>query len=287
MLKPAPKPEAAAATIDTRRPTIVGLGYLEPQGSIIKVGAPGSPDALRIGELKVQEGDEVEAGQVLAVLDTYDKLAAQVEASKALFDLKRLLLERQRYEITATVAARRAALERAQADLVMSRADFDRQKSLLDRGVTTKAAIEKRQCELQTAEATVREMEAALSRIEAQVNPHEGDGTTLIDVAVSTQELAAAEADLKVAKASLDLATLRAPARGRILSIKARAGERIGSDGVLEMGSTHKMRCANRPHSYKSSASPPVLRTPSNSMAWVPPMALGRPPWRNTIPSAD
>lgn len=239
---PAAKTEIATPVTAPRPPAVVGLGYLEPQGSVIKVGAPGSPDALRIGVLKVREGDEVEAGQVLAVLDTFDRLTAQVEASNALLDLKRLLLERQQHEIVATVASRRSALERARAELSVSRVEFERQKTLLDRGVTTAATVEKRQRELLTAEATVRETEAALRRIEAQTQSRSAEPGALIDVAVTRQELAAAEADLKVAKASLELAIVRAPTRGRILSIKARAGERIGSDGVLEMGATHMMR---------------------------------------------
>jgi HlyD family secretion protein len=53
--------------------------------------------------------------------------------------------------------------------------------------------------------------------------------------------VAVAEANLAVARSVHALATVRAPADGRILAIHARAGERIGPDGLLDLGCTDAM----------------------------------------------
>lgn len=66
--------------------------------------------------------------------------------------------------------------------------------------------------------------------------------------ATSAANLDAAEVDLRIARADLDAARARleltrvpAPIDGQILEIHARAGERVGEEGVLEMGDTGKM----------------------------------------------
>ncbi|MFM9940422.1 MAG: HlyD family efflux transporter periplasmic adaptor subunit [Hyphomicrobiaceae bacterium] len=236
-------PPPPNAVPPVRPPAVVGLGYLEPASSLIKVGAPGAADALRVAALKVQEGEAVEAGHVLAVLDTFDKLSAQLKASEAILWLKRLTLERQKVDIASNLTSRRSALERARAELDAVKAEYDRQQTLFERGVTTTANVEKKRRELLTAQATVREMEAGLGRIEtlSKLGPAEGVASQ-IDIAVTEQEVASAEADVRVTRASLEQATIRAPMQGRILAIKTRAGERFSSDGLLEMGATDVMQ---------------------------------------------
>ena len=54
-------------------------------------------------------------------------------------------------------------------------------------------------------------------------------------------DLRIAQANLEAARARLELTRIRAPIDGQILEIHAREGERVTSDGVLEMGETHKM----------------------------------------------
>jgi HlyD family secretion protein len=55
---------------------IVGLGRLEPADGIVKLSAPLALDGDRIKELRVQEGSKVLAGQIIAVLDSVDRLQA-------------------------------------------------------------------------------------------------------------------------------------------------------------------------------------------------------------------
>lgn len=49
------------------------------------------------------------------------------------------------------------------------------------------------------------------------------------------------EAELIAARAQLDRAVIQAPLDGEVLAVHARAGERIGSDGLLELGDTQHM----------------------------------------------
>jgi HlyD family secretion protein len=238
-----PRIETTTVATPMPPPAVVGLGSLEPASTVVTIGAPGGGDASRIVELKVAEGAQVQAGQVLAVLDSAAKLAAQLDAAQAQVDLKRLLLQRQRLEIDSTLKARRSALARARAELESSQAEYERQRGLLAQGYVTPAAVEGRKKEFLSAQATVEEMDAALRRTESRVAAAQPGGPgTLIDVAVTERELAAAQADVQVAQASLDQALIRAPFAGRVLAVKARPGERVGSEGVLELGATERMR---------------------------------------------
>jgi HlyD family secretion protein len=50
-----------------------------------------------------------------------------------------------------------------------------------------------------------------------------------------------ARARLAGAEAELELSTVRSPIDGQVLEIHAREGERVGSDGIAELGSTEQM----------------------------------------------
>ena len=56
--------------------TVTALGRLEPEGEIIQLTAPTSAQESRVQELLVQEGDRVEQGQVIAILDNRDLMQA-------------------------------------------------------------------------------------------------------------------------------------------------------------------------------------------------------------------
>jgi HlyD family secretion protein len=50
-----------------------------------------------------------------------------------------------------------------------------------------------------------------------------------------------ARAELERAQAELELSTVRSPIEGQVLEIHARAGERVGSEGIAELGETAAM----------------------------------------------
>ncbi len=54
-------------------------------------------------------------------------------------------------------------------------------------------------------------------------------------------EVDVARANLLNARADLARSTVRSPIKGQILDVHARAGERVGPDGIVEIGKTHEM----------------------------------------------
>ncbi|GAA6618047.1 biotin/lipoyl-binding protein [Scytonema sp. NUACC26] len=55
--------------------TVTALGWIEPKGKVIKLSATTSTEGNRVEQLLIQEGDTVKAGQVIAILDSRDRLA--------------------------------------------------------------------------------------------------------------------------------------------------------------------------------------------------------------------
>ncbi|NJM72425.1 MAG: biotin/lipoyl-binding protein [Scytonema sp. RU_4_4] len=68
------KKEQAAPVVKVT--TVTALGRLEPKGEIIKLSAPTSAEGNRVEELLVREGTQVKQGQLVAILDSRDRLSA-------------------------------------------------------------------------------------------------------------------------------------------------------------------------------------------------------------------
>ena len=151
----------------------------------------------RVAAISVDEGDLVDAGTLLAEIDT-ETLRAQRARAEA-------DVERARSEITqanAMIAQREAALEFAQAE-------FDRADALLSRNVGTAETVERRRSELLSAQASLAAAQASLTAAERAVD--------------------AARAQVAEIETQIDRATLAAPVRGRVLYRLAQPGEVVGS----------------------------------------------------------
>ncbi len=61
------------------------------------------------------------------------------------------------------------------------------------------------------------------------------------DVETAETDLNIALADLDAAKANLELAVVRAPIRAQVLEVHAYPGERVGPEGIMELGRTDRM----------------------------------------------
>jgi HlyD family secretion protein len=230
----------APAALPVVRTSITALGWLEPASDVIKLAPPATVESSRISRLTVEEGDTVVAGQVIAELDTTDKLRAQVKLSEAQVALKRATLERVRLDTDNTAVSRRMAVARAKADLDQAETEFARQKALTGREYASVANLEKRKRDLEVAKAQLEENKAASKRMDATLSAP-GEKPVQIDIAVAERELASSEADLVQYQVSLDQASIKSPIEGRILSVLSRPGEKVSQDGVVEIGSTGKM----------------------------------------------
>jgi HlyD family secretion protein len=82
------------------RTAVTALGRLEPKGEVIYLSAPSSAERVRIQKLFVKEKERVRKGQLIAILDTHDRLVVALQQAKqnVIMELKkeRLLLKKQR-----------------------------------------------------------------------------------------------------------------------------------------------------------------------------------------------
>ena len=116
-----------------RSDNVAARGRIEPHHGVRRIAGPSSMTFTAISRLFVDEGDMVHTGQLLAVIDTHDVLAAVIEQREA-----ELANARREYERSATlnreklastsetellqtrVAVAEAALKRARADFELT-----------------------------------------------------------------------------------------------------------------------------------------------------------------------
>jgi HlyD family secretion protein len=74
-----------------------------------------------------------------------------------------------------------------------------------------------------------------------QKNLAQSSSTSKVKLDASQMDLDIAKADLAAANAHLELAVVRAPLRAQILEIHSYPGERVGAEGLMELGRTDRM----------------------------------------------
>jgi HlyD family secretion protein len=141
-------PAATEAQMSSEQPTklrtVMALGRLEPEGEMIAVAAATSPNGSdKVAQLLVEEGSLVKAGQVIAILDSYDRLQATLAESRqqvgiATARLTQVKVGKSRREVSArkaqtanlqaelagSVTTQRSALVRLEAELQNVQADY-------------------------------------------------------------------------------------------------------------------------------------------------------------------
>lgn len=214
---------------------VVALGRIIPRGDVIQVATPSGARDARIAEINVREGDRVNAGDVLAVLDNLPQLQSSVASAQANIGVREAILSQTRAAITASRDEARAGLERAEATAAAAQTDLDRTTSLFERGVATRADFNRVVTHANEAGRDVERNLATLSRYET------GSETVQADIAVAQANLEAAQTDLARAQQDLERAYVRAPEAGMVLDINARVGERPSNSGIIDLGDTTQM----------------------------------------------
>lgn len=221
---------------ETMQPTdVVGLARLMPQGDVSIVAAPYGAGDARLAEILVAVGDRVEKGAALARLDNEDQLESAVLIARANVAVREAALIQTRAAVQNSQDEARAALEQARSAATEAASDLARTQELFQRGVTTQAVLDASVANDQQARLAVQKAEATLARYTAEVIDMQPD------VIVAARNLDAAEADLTRAKRDLARAAVRAPIRGTVLDVNARAGERPPANGIMQMGNTDRM----------------------------------------------
>ena len=249
--------------------TVTALGRLEPRGELINLTAQTSVQSARLDELPVEEGDRVAAGQIIAVLDNRDRLQAALQSAEQQVNTARAELARveagsQTGEIDAqqaeilrleaeqlgNVETQQATIARIQAEVNNARADFQRYNSLYERGGISASERDTRRLTLDTAEQSLAEANATLSRIErtsqqqisqARATLDRIQEVRPVDVEVARANVNSAIASVEEAQANLDQAYVRSPIAGQVIEIYSYPGETISSDGIATIGQTEQM----------------------------------------------
>ncbi|KZL04576.1 Multidrug export protein EmrA [Pseudovibrio axinellae] len=190
-------------------------GYVE--GDYLKL-AP--VELSEIADVKVEEGELVKKGQLIAVLvesDANMKLAeAKAQLQQTLSSLKDLKLGKRPEEIEVL----KATLRSAQAQAQHSQNVYDRYQGLLGRNVISQAQFDEAETALLVAQARTTELQAQLS---------------VAKLPAREDQIAAAESLYEMAKAKVDLAEwllekrkIYAPENAKITDIFLHKGEMAG-----------------------------------------------------------
>ena len=249
--------------------TVTALGRLEPQGEIVKLAAATSTQENRISKLLVKEGDRVKAGQVIAILASRNRLQAALNQAQRDVQVVQARLAQveagaktgavgaQQAEITrlganqsAAIASQRANVERLAAEVQNAQIEAQRYQSLSNQGAISNSQRDSKQLVLATAQRSLQQAEAELTRLETTMRPELDRAiATLdqisevrpVDVDVLVAELDRAIASVQQAEANLEQTYVRAPQDGVVMDIHTRAGEVISSNGIVEIGQIDRM----------------------------------------------
>lgn len=160
--------------------------------------------AGRVASIMVREGDLVQQGDVLAIMDTTELTAQKMRATAAVASAK------------AAVAVAQAGVSQAKAKLALANSELARAEELQTRGVVSQENLDIRRTETQLAKAGLVAAEAG---VVAKMRAVDAENAAL-------QEIEARIAD----------STLYAPQIGRVLYRLAQPSEVVGSGGkVLTM----------------------------------------------------
>ncbi|MBW4557456.1 MAG: ABC exporter membrane fusion protein [Trichormus sp. ATA11-4-KO1] len=249
--------------------TVTALGRIEPKGKVIKLSATTSTEGSRVEELLVREGDRVKAGQVIAILDSRDRLAAslkeaqeQVKVEQA--NLNRIKAGAQRGAILAQqatiarleaesqgdIAAQTATIARLQAEVRNAEAEDQRYQALYQAGAISASQRDSKRLTLETAQKNLQEAQAQLYRTQSTSQQQIKEATATLDriAEVPEVDVKAAEAEvnraiaaMKRTQVTLQQAYVRSPQDGQVFEIHTRPGELISNDGIADIGQTNEM----------------------------------------------
>jgi HlyD family secretion protein len=177
----------------------------------------------RVKEIPVERGQNVPAGAVLVRIDNPETLAkhGQMTAAKAVVEAQLAnILAGTRPEV---IAARKAALERAQAAQILAQKTFDRIQHLTEQGNAPQARLDQVTDNLRESE---RAVDQAKSAYDQAVN-----GYTREEREIARTNVEKASADIQAVQSIVDQMAVYAPVAAQIYQRNVEPGEYV-SPGV-------------------------------------------------------
>jgi HlyD family secretion protein len=194
--------------------TLSALGRVLPRSGIVDVGGIAGNS---ITEIKVKEGDWVEAGQSLARLSSYPAAAKRVTQAEA--------------DLAATRAgtAKDIAMARQRVSASESQVTVDQERLERAAAARTSEFVSPDQYQ----ERSMARMNSGLKLDQAKLD--------LEKITRDSDKLVrAAEADLEAARAQLALTEVQSPVKARVLKVMGRAGGMVERE-LFKLGDTSSM----------------------------------------------
>lgn len=191
-------------------------GNIEAHESLLSFKVQG-----RIVELAVEEGQWVEAGQVIARLEDSD-FRQQAELEQAALRVREANLQ------LALAGPRRQEIEAAQqlvrdaeAEMELRRLDFQRAERLFARDVISAQERDRAKTALERAEAMLGRAREQLSALQ--------EGTRAEEIRIAQRQVQQSRESLELARIKLGYTVLRAPRAGVVLVRQAELGEVVSA----------------------------------------------------------
>lgn len=199
--KPSPPPTTPQAPLPAQ---VSAIGRLQPESEILQLAAPLALDGDRVAELTVKEGDRVKKDQIIAILDSRDRLAQEVRQAEEHRNLaqakldqvkagakvgevqaQRSTIERLQVQQVGDVTAQRETLAKLEAqaqgdrlvqqatigklnaELNNARAELQRYESLKTSGAISQSLLETKRLAVETAQQQLNEARAIDGRNQA------------------------------------------------------------------------------------------------------------------------
>jgi HlyD family secretion protein len=177
----------------------------------------------RVADIPVERGQDVPAGAVLVRIDNPETIAKHEQALAA-----KIVAEAQLANVNVgtrveVIAARKAALERAQASVVLAQKTYDRTKELAEHGNAPQARLDQATDSLHESQ---RAVDQAKSAHEQAVN-----GYTKEEHEIAEANVGKAIADIKAVQSIVDQMVVYAPVASQVYQRNVEPGEYV-SPGV-------------------------------------------------------
>lgn len=178
----------------------------------------------RIAKLNGDVGDNVESGTIIAVLES-PQLVADLHLTEAALAVAEADLVRVNSTRPETIAARKAELAAAAADVTLYQEDFNRQAKLITTGASSQSRVDETTRNL---EAAIRKRESAEANLELAVA-----GASKEEKALAASQVERARSSLNQQQVDIGELTIRAPISGQITTRVAELGENFSAGAPL------------------------------------------------------
>jgi HlyD family secretion protein len=177
----------------------------------------------RVGEIPVERGQNVDAGAILVRIDNPETIAKHAQAVAAKVVAGAQLANINAGTRAEVIAARKAALERAEAGEILAQKTFDRVSQLAEHGNAPLARLDQ---VTDTLHESQRALDQAKSAHEQAVNGYTAEEHQIAETSVEK-----AVADIAAVQSMIDQMVIYAPVASQVYKRNVELGEYV-SPGV-------------------------------------------------------